>query len=437
MKICAVSQSFYPYSGGVSYYLLWLGKKCRGLGHSLQVVHLRSADSPVEDVIEGIGVHRVPSQPLDPRVSMGYTTFKELILNVFHGEETSEEKLINKHLHGFHEYLTVSEQFARRVRQIYDSSPFDLLHVHDFQLLPLGYMLRDIPSPKIFTWHIPFTEDVPEAWLRFVIDYMKEYDNVVLSTNAYVATAIHHGLAWYKVTCINPFIAVDGPPSNDFRPRYGLKPDDRMILCVARIDPLKGQDALIKALPAVTKVIPNVRCVFIGDGSMTKEVLKASAKRVHEKNLRDLVEALKLEGRVIFTGHISRNDLMQAYETCDVVVLPSIMEGFGLTVSEGMAFGKPVVGSATGGIMMQILPGVNGYLVEPGNSQQLGEALTLILSDDKFRKTLGKKARQVFENQFSVERGVTDNLELYERVITSYKAQREWGQQFSTSPRLV
>ena len=419
MKICAVSQSFFPYTGGVSYYLLWLGRRCRELGHKLSIIHLRPKDSPIEEEIESIKVYRVPKEQPDPRVMEGYTRFKELILKVFHGVETSEEKLINRHLYGFNEYLTVNTHFAERVREVYEKEPFDLLHVHDFQVLPLGSMLRDLKIPKIFTWHIPFTGNTSKAWIDFIIKYMMEYDDVVLSTRAYVSTAIHYGLPWNKVSCIPPFITVEKPRENEFRRKYGIDRDEKIILCVARIDSLKGQDRLVRALPDIVKVLPKIKCVFIGNGSMTKDVLKASEKKIYDQNLKQLVEDLRLKEIVIFTGSISRSELMQAYEACDVVVLPSIMEGFGLTITEGMAFGKPVIGSATGGILVQIWPGINGYLVEPGDSRQLSEALIMILSNENLKRSLGAKAKEVYEREYSLERGVRDNLELYEHVLAT------------------
>ncbi len=419
MKICTVSQSFFPYTGGVSYYLLWLGRRCHELGHKLTVIHLRPKDSPIEEDVESIKVYRAPKEQLEQRVMEGYTRFKDLISKVFHGVEASEEKLINRHLYGFNEYLVVNLHLAERVREVYAKEPFDILHVHDYQVLPLARMLKDLKIPKVFTWHIPFTEDAPKAWRDFIISYMAEYDNVVLSTRAYVATVIEQGLPWDKVTCINPFITVEKPQKNDFRRKYGISRDEKIILCVARIDPLKGQDRLIRALPNVVKVFPKIRCVFIGDGSMTKEILKTSEKRLYEQHLRSLVEELGLQKFVVFAGSIPRGELMEAYEECDVVVLPSIREGFGLTVTEGLAFSKPVIGSATGGIMMQIWPGVNGYLVKPGDVKQISEALITLLSNDELRRRLGANARAIYEQHFSVERGVRDNLQLYEYILAS------------------
>lgn len=417
LKICAVSQSFYPHTGGVSYYLLWLGRRFRKLGHKLCVIHLRPGNASAEDVIENIKVYRTPKQNIDPRELAGYTKFKELILKVFHGEETSEEKLVNKHLYGYNEYMLINKFFEDTIREVYEKDNFDILHVHDFQILPLGSMLKDLPIPKIFTWHIPFTDRVPARWREFIAQHMQQYDKVVLSTRLYVATAIQSGLSWEKVVCISPFIIIEKPKENRFRVKYGIRPEERMVLCVARIDPLKGQDCLLKALPRVIEKIPNLKCVFIGNGSMTKEVLKADDKKRFDQELRELVKELGLEQHVIFTGHIPRDDVNQAYDACDIVVLPSIQEGFGLAITEGMSFGKPVIGSAIGGIMMQIWPGTNGYLVEPGNVNHLSEALLRLLMHNTLRKRLGRRGRAIYQKNYSLERGVRDNIELYKEVL--------------------
>jgi len=93
------------------------------------------------------------------------------------------------------------------------------------------------------------------------------------------------------------------------------------------------------------------------------------------------------------------------------------MERFGMAIAEGMAFGKPVIGSAVGGIMVQIWPGVNGYLVEPGNVRQLSEALIKVLSDRSLAEKMGKRGRELFERDFSLDRGVRDIIELYEEIL--------------------
>jgi len=419
LKVLSVSQSFYPHAGGVSYYLLWLGRRLHELGHELTILHLRPLTAPAEEVVESLKVYRVPGEAPSPEIIRGYTRFKELFLKVFHLRSACEEELVHRDRYGFHEYFQVNKWFEEKVRELTETERFDLLHVHDFQVLLQGHLLKDLDIPKILTWHIPFTERAPFIWRRFVMDYAEEYDRVVFSTRPYVSAAIASGLEWDKVACIWPFVVTHKPKENRFREKYGIGADDRMILCVARIDPLKAQDHLIQALPKVVSALPGVKCVFVGNGSMTREVLKAEDRGRYDVALRELVQNLNLENQVIFTGHIHRSELMQAFEACDVVVLPSHMEGFGMAVAEGMAFGKPVVGSAVGGIMVQIWPGVNGYLVEPGNVRQLSEALVKVLGDRSLAERMGKRGREIFERDLSLDRGIRDTLELYEEVLGS------------------
>jgi len=410
LKILYVSQSFFPSTGGVSYYLLWLGRRLAEKGHSPIFVNLKPSKRQSEEVIEGMKVYRTPKEGRLPQdVVSGYARFKELILKVFHGKEDSVDRLFNKHLFGFEDYVSVNKAFEIRIRELVQTEKPDLIHIHDFQLLLLGQMLDDLGIPLYFTWHIPFTEEVHRAWREFIIKYMQFYKKNVFSTKPYINAALKSGLAWNRVACIPPFIDVEKPKS-EFRKKYGIPKDEKLIICVARMDKLKGQHVLIEA---ASRLDLNYRIAFIGNGSFSKEVLKVNEKEEYHKELKSKCDSLGISNKVIFTGAISRDMLMAAYSECDVVVLPSIQEGFGLAITEGMAFGKPVIGTATGGIPTQIWPGSNGYLVEPNNPASLGEAIRYILSNEEVAKKMGEWGRRAYQSGFSSERGLNDHLALY------------------------
>jgi len=91
---------------------------------------------------------------------------------------------------------------------------------------------------------------------------------------------------------------------------------------------------------------------------------------------------------------------MAAYKACDVVVLPSIQEGFGLAITEAMAFGKPVIGSCIGGISTQIWPGINGFLVSPGDVKALSECLEYILINEDIAKKWELKVKRYLKSNF-------------------------------------
>lgn len=414
MKILYVSQSFFPSTGGVSYYLIWLSNKLREKGHDVVFVNLRPSKSPPEEEIEGFTVYRVPrSKGFPDEILREYTEFKELILKVFHGKDVPIDRIYNKHVYGFNGYMGVNLHFQDRVKEVFEKERPDVIHVHDFQLMPLGRLLRDLKVPIPFTWHIPFSDEVEVGWRTFVVSYLKDYTNSIFSTKPYVNSALKSGLSWSKVTCIPPFIEVEDS-AVDFRRTYNIKDDEKLILCVARIDRLKGQNTLIEA---ASKIKMKFKLVFVGNGSLSKEVLKVKDKDVYYNELQRLVSSKGLEDKVIFTGAIKREVLMAAYKTCDVVVLPSVQEGFGLAITEGMAFGKPVIGTCVGGIPAQIWPGVNGFLVPPGDANSLAEAIECVLSDEKMARMMGKESKKIYDELFSAERGARDHLTLYKKLL--------------------
>ncbi|MEM3581344.1 MAG: glycosyltransferase, partial [Candidatus Bathyarchaeia archaeon] len=178
MKILYVSQSFFPSTGGVSYYLIWLSRKLREKGHDAVFVNFRTPKLPPEEQIEGFNIYRVPHTRGFPEgMVKEYTEFKELILKVFHGKNVPIDRLYNKHVYGFNGYMGVNLYFQDRVREVYQKERPDIIHVHDFQLMPLGWLLRDLRVPILFTWHIPFIDEVESGWRRFVVEYLKEYAN--------------------------------------------------------------------------------------------------------------------------------------------------------------------------------------------------------------------------------------------------------------------
>lgn len=414
MKILYVSQSFFPSTGGVSYYLIWLAKKLREMGHESLFINLGSPDSPREEEIENFKIYRVlGNENISREILAEYSKFKELILKVFHDREVPVNRIYNKHLYGYDGYIAINKKFEKLIREVIIKERPDIIHVHDFQLLPLGEMLYDIKLPKLFTWHIPFTEKVDLAWRSFVINYLRKYDFCIFSTKPYICAALKGGLEWNKVVYILPFIEIEDS-HYDFRKIYGIAEDEKLILCVARIDRFKGQDVLIDA---ASKLKMKFKIAFIGNGSLSKEILKIRDKEEYFNELQRIAILRKVKDKIIFTGKVSRDILMAAYKACDVVVLPSIQEGFGLAITEGMAFGKPLVGSCIGGIPTQIWPGVNGFIVPPGDSRALANCLEYILVNDDIAKKMGKESKRIFEDFFSSKRGAKDHIMLYKKAL--------------------
>ncbi len=418
LSICAVSQSFYPYLGGLTRYVNALGRQFVKNGSEFRVVHFKTPSIGQIDYSEGLELLRVNVNKLGSDVLSDYMRFKEIIIEATHGAQNANELFKNKKDYGFDNYLEVNRKVCEHIMEIYEYKEFDILHIHDFQLLPLRSMLKDMDIPVLFTWHIPFTMDIPFGWRKFIVKYMNSYDRVVLSTDEYVRSAVKSGLDKNKAVKINPFIDLsecryDG--ENDARKRYGIG-NNTMILCVSRMDPRKGQEFLIRAMKKIVQTHGDIKCVFVGNGSFSQELLKKERGGFRDK-LEALAKELGIEKNIIFTGHVTDNDLYKFYDASDIVVQPSLHEGFGLTITEAMSFGKPVVGSNVGGIPEQIVDGKNGFLFAKGNSDELAAKLEIIISDSSIRRVFGENGRKIAAEKFSVEKGYEEHVKLYVDVL--------------------
>jgi len=266
--------------------------------------------------------------------------------------------------------------------------------------------------------------NIPEEWRGFFVNYIKSYDTVVFSTDDYRDVAIISGLERRKARMIHPFVDLNGysyEGENDIRKKLKIPKSEILVLCVSRIDPRKGQDILIKAMRKVVDKTKRIRCVFVGNGSFSKQMVKARG-RWHNELLK-MVNSLKLADKVRFIGYLENEALYKLYEASDIVVQPSKDEGFGLTVSEAMVFGKPVIGSKTGGIPVQITHGYNGFLFEPCNHDELASLIITLADDKKLIEEMGRNGMDVVRKKFSSLRGYKEHMELYNELLTGLSGQ--------------
>ena len=169
-------------------------------------------------------------------------------------------------------------------------------------------------------------------------------------------------------------------------------PPGSTLLTVTRLaanEGYKGVDTVIQALPQLARAVPDVQYVVVGDGD-------------DRPRLEALGRTLGVADRVHFLGwrDALSPDLVACYANCDVFVMPSRGEGFGLVFLEAMAFGKPVVGGAHGGTADVIEDGVTGFLVCHGDIERLTQVLATLLRDRGLRQEMGQRARASVQGKF-------------------------------------
>jgi glycosyltransferase involved in cell wall biosynthesis len=157
-----------------------------------------------------------------------------------------------------------------------------------------------------------------------------------------------------------------------------------------------------------------VKAVFVGNGSITKEMIGGRSTIL--EGLKKLVNKNKVEDHVIFTGYVPEEELKGAYEASDVVVQPSIMEAFGLTVAQAMSFGKPAIGTNVGGIKVQIQNERTGFLFSPRDHNFLAVLLLFLLKNRDVADSMGKKGQKRIKKIADVKVGLKGHLKLYESL---------------------
>ncbi|MCK4348853.1 MAG: glycosyltransferase, partial [Thermoplasmatales archaeon] len=175
------------------------------------------------------------------------------------------------------------------------------------------------------------------------------------------------------------------PTSGEFRGKYGIRDDEKIILYLGRIHQIKGVDLLVEAFADLVNQMGAVKLVIVGPDDGFLPTLKAQ------------IEDLKIGDKILLTGPLFERDKLEAYVDTDVYVLPSVYETFPVTVLEACACGTPVIVTDRCGIA-DIVDKV-GYVVEY-DKDQLKDAIFKVLSDEGLRRRFGKEGWKLIGEEF-------------------------------------
>ncbi len=182
-----------------------------------------------------------------------------------------------------------------------------------------------------------------------------------------------------------------------------------VLLFVGYFRPEKNLDGLIRAFARVSERLPTARLDLIGEP--TKDDLG------FYRSLRADVTRLGLDPQVRFRGYLPPEQVAREMAFASAVVLPSHSEPFGLVLAEAMAVGTPVVATAVGGVRFVVHDRVTGFLVRPGDEDDLVEKLSIMLDDEVQRRKMGEAAREHAAAQFGPESVVHKTMDVYECAL--------------------
>ncbi len=174
---------------------------------------------------------------------------------------------------------------------------------------------------------------------------------------------------------------------------FGLPLDKKIIGVLGRLDPGKGQEVLLRAIPEVVKHHPEILIVIAGD--------ETAGEPGYKVYLEKICKAIGVDQNVKFLPFTDA--VPQLMAALDIFVLPSFGETYGLVVIEAMAMEKPVIATNAGGLPEIIIDGKTGLLIEPRNVEAVANAIEKILEDEKLRMSLGHSAREDALRRFSMD----------------------------------
>lgn len=343
MKIAMVGQ-FPPHFGGVGVHIHTLSKELVSQGHEVYVITY-----PHKDIHDIDGIHVIGTSGLNIPGVRG---------------------------------LMFMMNAKKALKKLLEEVDIDIIHGH--YLFPAGAAAVEVGKENgVKTYVTAHGSDMFELYKSqplmrpTVRKVLHDADVVLAVSNALrheiIATGVEGisgktRLSWNSVD-IDKFSTKE---NNSFRKENNLE-DKPIVLFVGNLIRRKNVDSLLEA-----KKIANsdYYLVVVGDGPLFKKL----KKKVEDENIRD----------VIFTG--SRTDVEDIIPSCDVLILPSFSESFGLVLIEALACGKPVIGSNVGGITEIITDDV-GLLVDPKKVSSIARAIDRMINDEEFRSVLSLNAR--------------------------------------------
>lgn len=279
----------------------------------------------------------------------------------------------------------VSLWFHFNARRIISEFQLDSVNIHTG---PGGVLcVRSLPVPVIVTCHHTYLQQVShirsQFWKVIFLPFEKRTyqlaDRIVTVSEATKNALLEkYAIPKYKITVIHN--AVD---TNRFHP-LEIPKEPYSLLYVGRIDKRKGLEFLIRSMPLIREQIPDVQLLVGGKGSSLEK-------------MKSLVRQLNLERNVTFLGFVPDEQLNTRYNQAQCVVVPSIFEGFGITVIEALAAGTRVVGTDVDGIREILNSGEYGRLVPYGDQHALSVA---IVNELRFPCTAGTLRPEYRLDQF-------------------------------------
>ena len=301
---------------------------------------------------------------------------------------------------------------VRRLQRVIRDLQPDIVHTHLVHANLFGYAAAKMAGvPRVvssrhnddrFRYRERWRRINRRLWRRLdagiaISEAIKQFTIEVEGAPADKITVVHYGMDynWLSDTEIQVARA-------NLCDQLGLSMDTNILGMVCRLVQQKGIPYALEATRRIQADFPNAHLVIAGDGELAAE-------------LRRLAAAIGIDDRVHWLGW--RHDAADLMAAFDVLLVPSLWEGFGLVLLEAMSRRVPVIASRVSAIPEVVVHGETGILIEPRDVDALAKAMTRLLQDRALRKHMGLLGAARLEEHFSSARMVDGTIAVYQRVL--------------------
>lgn len=314
----------------------------------------------------------------------------------------------------------ISLPFSPQLRHQIKMSNFDIVHTHGVFLGTYGMTIaKEKNIPHIVTLHLTLQEYLGylAPWIPKITNklcnvisklFLDNFDMIIAPSKKASSTA-KKSRTIAPIKIIHNGIQIEGIQNADpkmFLKKYGIQPDEPLVIIVGRVDPGKNVHLAIKAMRKIIKKNNRVKLAIIGDGSKRKQC-------------ETLIEKYGLEKNIFITGFISYDLVKSATQACKLAIMTSDSDILPTVAIEAISAGKPMVAVNDEAIQEIVHHGVNGILTTK-DPEKIAKGIQKMLENKKLYLQYSKASLRI-SKEFSIETSVNNLEKAYHENILNYR----------------
>ena len=396
--------------GGLGTYADYMTREYVAMGNDVTVFTLNPGNLKTREILKGVEVHR-------PLIADASNVFPMFVIDDLKKWGTNIRMFNDIFIYNI---LSATKFINSMLKK--EACNYDIVCVHDWLSSMAGIIAKNETKVPV-AFHVHSTE-----WGRAggqgseVVSYLEyataqKVDKIVTVSHAMQEDLARHGWPKGKISVI--WNGVDPERYNPknckseeveaIRNRYGVKPDEKMLLFLGRLTWVKGVANLVQAMPMVLEDYPKTKLVILGKGEQQNDIIETANRLGISSKVACKFDFVPEKERILH------------YAASDVCIFPSTYEPFGIVSLEAMSMAKPLVVGAQGvvGFREQVVswgPDQNGVHVNGGNAADIAWGIKEILSDSDRAKHWGEIGRKRVLQYFTWRKAAEQTLQVYEAL---------------------